>query len=154
VRDAVALPLAATVWGTVIFQQSATDLSPDYLAAALAMTAATIAVGTDTSGSPARQYAVAVTLFVAAAFAQITAAAFVVPVIVTFWRASRRRDALMFAAMAAAALFAALAALDAVTAGVFHASFLATATGGMTAADVWHAAPKFVRELAIKPFDV
>src|SRR5581483_2524797 len=39
VDRATAAPLALLVWGTIIFQQSCTDLNPDYLAAALVLLA-------------------------------------------------------------------------------------------------------------------
>src|SRR5258708_39286850 len=40
----LAAPLAATVFGTVIYQQYCTDLDPDYMAAAVAVSAAALAL--------------------------------------------------------------------------------------------------------------
>jgi len=149
----LAAPLAATVWGTVIFQQSATDLSPDYLAAALSLAAASIAYSRAPATPRGRSIAAGL-LFALAATAKITAIAFAAPVVAVLWADGRRAAASRVAVWTAIGVVAMVAAIDAASAGRFHASFLASATAGLTIGEVVGAAPQFVRELAIKPFDV
>ncbi len=153
VEARLAAALSALVWGTVIFQQSAADLSPDYLAAALALGGAVTAFGGERPQSRVRA-GVAPALFVLAATAKITAIAFAAPVALALWRDDRRSDAVRFASWTGFGLLAALAGIDAVSRGRFHASFVASATAGLTLDEAIHAAPQLLRELAIKPVDV
>jgi hypothetical protein len=139
------------VWGTVIFQQSCTDLNPDYLAAALALGGAVLAL--DDRKSSVRLY-VASLVFVVAALTKITSAAFAIPVAASLLADGRRTAAASFTAAFAFGCAIAIATVDIVSAGHFHDSFLATATVGITRSDIWRAVPKFGWELAIKPFDV
>ena len=142
--------LAATVWGSIIFQQSCTDLNPDYLAAALALGAAVVTLGGERNW---RRIAGGAALIVAAALTKVTAIAFAAPVAAALLR-ERRATAATFLTLAAAGAAGCVVVVDAASGGNFRESFLATASNGMTLSDVWRAVPKFGFELAIKPFDV
>jgi len=145
----VAAPLAAVVWSSVIFQQSCTDLGPDYLAAALVLGA-----GVAAADAGAARPRIAAVLFVLAALTKITAAAFVVPIAIGLWLDGQRRDAAILSGASIALLAVSLTLVDVISAGHFHQTFLAAAAAGVTPATIVSAAPKFLHELAIKPFDV
>lgn len=93
-------------------------------------------------------------LFAAAATAKITAVAYAAPIVVALWADGRRGASMRLAAWTTICFVAVFAAIDAVSAGRFHASFVASATTGLSIGHALNAAPQFVRELAIKPFDV
>jgi hypothetical protein len=146
----LAAPLAALVWCTVILQQSATDLNPDYLAATLVLSGSVIALVDGSAVSRFRLIGASAVL-VAASMVKITAIAFAVPVVAMLWR-DRRADAAWFGGATAALFASTVAAIDVVSSGRFHESFLSAASA--TSADTWRALPKFAWEVAIKPFDV
>jgi hypothetical protein len=77
-----------------------------------------------------------------------------VPIAIALWLDGRRGRAAILAAASAGLAAAALALVDTLSGGRFHQTFLATAPAGITAATIADAAPKFLRELAIKPFDL
>ncbi len=144
-------PLVMGVLGTVIYQQYCTDLDPDYLAAAFATAAVPLALRSGRSDGVGWLVA-ASTAVVLAALTKVTAAAYVAPI--ALWLASRQRmrGAVWFAAGTAALFAAAIAVVQIASHGVFLESFRATVSGGMRPSDIWRAAPKFVREVAIDPF--
>lgn len=145
----LALPLAVLVWGTILFQQSATDLIPDYLAAALVLAAIAVAIRshrtTDTVAAGA--------LIVMAALTKITAIAFAVPIVIGLWT-ERRDGVLPFCLTTIVGFCIGVVAIEVVSGGNFHRSFFATAVAGTTWADVIGAVPQLVRELIEKPFDI
>jgi hypothetical protein len=150
----LAAPLAGTVWCTVIYQESCTDLSPDYLAAALALTAATLASAAARRTGPSRAgwlIAAALTI-VLAALTKVTALAFAAPI--TLWLAleQQRRAALWFSAVAAALFATAIGIVQAAADGRFLAVFFASLSGGMLASHTWYAIPTFAKEVALDPF--
>jgi len=139
VDRATAAPLALLVWGTIIFQQSCTDLNPDYLAAALVLLAA---VTGPVAGA---------VLLILAGLTKITAVAFAVPIALAH-RSTRHR--ISFVMLTSAGLGVALLAIEAWSAGNFHRAFLVAAFAGATWHEARDAVPQFFRELAIKPFDI
>jgi hypothetical protein len=146
----LAAPLASSVFGTVIYQQSCTDLDPDYLAAALAMSGLALALRSERRNCVAWLMAASVAI-VLAGLAKVTALAYVLPI--AWWLAPRERARAAWFTVGTAALFAAaVGVIQIASHGLFLASFRATVTGGMSASDVWRAAPKFVREIVIDPF--
>ena len=150
----LAAPLAGTVWGTVIYQQSCTDLNPDYLAAALAMTAATLASAAARRAGPSRAawlIAAALTV-VLAALTKVTALAFAAPIALWLALEEQRRAALWFAAVAAAVFAAAIGVLQAASGGRFLTVFVASLSGGMLASHAWYALPTFAKEIVLDPF--
>ena len=142
----LALPVAAMVWATVIFQQSATDLSPDYLAAALALFAATAAMRGRSIG--------AACLFVSAAATKLTAIAFAAPIVAVLWCDRRRSDSRGLALSTLALFVGVTAAIDLASAGRFHRALVSGTAAGLTAREGLDALPQFAFELAIKPIDV
>lgn len=147
----LAVPLAATVFGTVIYQQYCTDLDPDYLAAAFAMSAVAFALH---SGGRRGVWwlAAASAAVVLAALTKVTALAYAAP-IVAWLVTSRRTQAAAWFAIGTAALFAVTIGLvQTASDGRFVESLRATISGGMGSSDVWRAAPKFVREIVLDPF--
>jgi hypothetical protein len=147
----LAAPLALAILGTVIYQQYCTDLDPDYLAAAFAMSAVPLALRSHRSGRIG-WLAAASTAVVLAALTKVTAAAYAAPL--ALWLVSRRRmkAAVWFTSGTTVLLAAAISAVQFASHGVFLESFRATVSGGMGPSDVWRATPKFVREVAIDPF--
>jgi hypothetical protein len=149
----LAMPLAATCWCTVIYQQSCTDLNPDYLAAALALAGASLALRSERPRGPLWLAAAAAT-FTLAGLAKVTALGFTVPIALWLWLEGRRATAVWIAGATTVFFAGAAAMVQFASAGQFLESFRATITGGTTLSDVAHALPKFGRELIIKPFDV
>jgi len=149
----LAVPLAATVWCTVIYQQSCTDLNPDYLAAALALAGAGLALRGARPYRPLWLAGAAATCTLAG-LAKVTALGFTVPIALWLWAEGRRAAAVWIAAATAAFFAGAVAIVQFASGGQFLESFRATVTGGTTPSDVAHAIPKFGWELLIKPFDV
>jgi hypothetical protein len=150
----LAAPLAGTVWCTVIYQQSCTDLNPDYLAAALAMTAAALAAAAARRTGPSRAgwlIAAALTV-VLAALTKVTALAFIAPIVLWLSLEKQPRVALWFAAGAAALFAAAIGVLQTASGGRFLTVFAASLSGGMVASHAWYALPTFAKELAFDPF--
>jgi hypothetical protein len=146
----LAAPLAATVFGTVIYQQYCTDLDPDYMAAAFAMSA--IAFAARSRRHCGWWLAAASGAVVLAALTKVTALAYAVPIAVWLVTTQRPRSAAGFA-FGTAALFAiAAGVIQMASHGHFVESVRATITGGMGSADVWRAVPKFVREIVLDPF--
>src|SRR5205823_9969367 len=74
----MAAPLALPVFGTVIYQQYCTDLNPDYLAFAFAMSAVPLALRGDRHNEVRWLMAAAVAI-VLAALTKVTAVAYLVP---------------------------------------------------------------------------
>jgi hypothetical protein len=147
----LAAPLAATVFGTVIYQQYCTDLDPDYLAAAFAMSAVSFALRSGRHGG-AWWLAAASGAVMAAALTKVTALAYAAPIAVWLVSARRPRAAAWFAFGTAALFAVAVGVVQIASHGHFVESLRATITGGMGSADVWRAAPKFVREIVLDPF--
>ena len=147
----LAAPLAATVFGTVTYQQYCTDLGPDYLAAAFAMSAVAFALR---SGRRSGEWwlAAASGAIVLAALTKVTALAYAAPIAVWLVTTRRPRAAAWFAFGTAALFAAAVGVIQILSHGHFVESFRATITGGMGSADAWRAAPKFVREIVLDPF--
>ena len=147
----LAAPLALTVFATVIYQQYCTDLDPDYLAAAFAMSSVLLALRSDRDGG-AWWLVAAGGMIVLAALTKVTAVAYAAPI--TWWLATRRsrRVPLWFALGTTALFVAAMSAVQIASQGVFLESFRATVSGGMGPSDIWRATPKFVREVEIDPF--
>ena len=147
----LAAPLALTVFGTVIYQQYCTDLNPDYLAFALAMSSVPLALRSVRHHQPRWLFAAGLAI-VLAALTKVTALAYLAPVAWWLLTSGRGRSAAWFA-MGTIALFSATAGLVEVAShGVFLESFRATISGGMGSQDVWRAVPKFFREIALDPF--
>jgi hypothetical protein len=147
----LAAPLALTVVGTVIYQQYCTDLDPDYLAAAFAMSAVPLALRSDRSGGIGWLVA-AGTAVVLAALTKVTAAAYAAPIALLLVGCRRTKAAIWFASGTTVLFAAAISAVQIASHGVFLESFRATLSGGMGPSDILQAAPKFVREVAIDPF--
>src|SRR5262249_40282845 len=85
----LAAPLALLPWCTIVYQQSCTDLSPDYLAAAAVLAAVVCAFG-GRSESPSR-LALAATLCAVAGLAKLTAVwVAVASIAIPLWVAGRR----------------------------------------------------------------
>ena len=146
----MAAPLAATLFGTVIYQQYCTDLNPDYLAAALAMLAVPLALRSERSHSVS-WLGLASVVIVLAGLAKVTALAYAVPV--AWWLATRERARAAWFTLGTTALFAAaISVVQIASHGVFLEGFRATVSGGMGPSDILRAAPKFVREVVIDPF--
>lgn len=146
----LAVPLAATVCATVIYQQYCTDLDPDYLAAAFALAGAAFALRSDRQQRawlPAASGA-----FVLAGLTKVTAIAFAAPVAGWLVARGRPRAAAVFAGGTAALLAAAAVLAQIASRGRFRDSFAATLSGGMGPHDVWRAAPKFLNEILLDPF--
>ena len=147
----LAAPLALAVFGTVIYQQYCTDLDPDYLAFALAMSSVPLAVRS-VRLNQARWLFAAGLAVVLAALTKVTALAYLAPIAWWLLTSGRSRAAAWFV-LGTIALFTAAAGLVEVAShGVFLESFRATISGGMGPPDVWRAVPKFFREIAIDPF--
>jgi hypothetical protein len=146
----LAAPLAATVFGTVIYQQYCTDLDPDYMAAAFAMSAIAFAARSRRRGG--WWLAAASGAVVLAALTKVTALAYAAPIAVWLVTTRRPRAAAGFAFSTAALFAIAVGVIQMASHGYFVESFRATITGGMGSADVWRAAPKFVREIVLDPF--
>jgi hypothetical protein len=147
----LAAPLAATVFGTVIYQQYCTDLDPDYLAAAFAMVAVAFALHSGGRGG-VWWLAAASAAVVLAALTKVTALAYAAPIVVWLVTCRRMPAAAWFAFGTAALFTAAIGLVQIASHGWFVESFRATITGGMGLADVWRTAPKFVREVVLDPF--
>jgi hypothetical protein len=147
----LALALALTVFGTVIYQQYCTDLDPDYLAAAFGVAAIAFTLSSDGSRG-AMRLAAAYVAVVLAALTKVTALAYILPI--AAWLAARGRiRAAAGVTLATAVLFgAAIVLIQVASHGQFGEGFRATVSGGMGTSDVWRAAPKFVREMALDPF--
>jgi len=147
----LAAPLALAVFGTVIYQQYCTDLDPDYLASALAMSSVPLAVRSGRHNQPRWLFAAGLAV-VLAALTKVTALAYIAPI--AWWLvASGRPRAAAWYVLGTIALFTTAAGIVEVAShGVFLGSFRATISGGMGSPDVWRAVPKFVREIAIDPF--
>ena len=150
----LAAPLAGTVWCTVIYQQSCTDLYPDYAAAAFAIFAVGAAIGGMRRTGTTRMYrlGIAAVSFMLAALTKVTALAFAGPVVLALARDSDRTSALWFAGTTAALCAAAVGAVQVASAGQFLDVFRSSLGGGMGASRVWHALPTFVREVGSDPF--
>jgi len=146
-----AVPLSLFVWCTVIYQQSCTDLNPDYLAAAIALVGVVLAAGR-TRGR--LRLAGAAACVVLAALTKITAIAFAAPVLFCVRRQRGAAAAALSGAAIAALFVTAAACVDRVSGGRFVASVAPTLFGGAAAHDVLNSVPKLAIELAIKPFDV
>jgi len=147
----LATPLALAVFGTVIYQQYCTDLDPDYLASALAMSSIPLAVRGVRYQQPRWLFAAGLAV-VLAALTKVTALAYLVPIAWWLVTSGRARAAAWFV-LGTIALFTAAAGLVEVAShGAFLESFRATISGGMRSSDVWRAVPKFLREVAIDPF--
>jgi hypothetical protein len=147
----LAAPLAATVFGTVIYQQYCTDLDPDYMAAAFAMSAAALALRSG-QGRGGWRLAAASGAVVLAALTKVTALAYAAPVAAWLVSGRRTRAAAWFVFGTAALFAAAIGFVQMASHGRFVESFRATISGGMGSADMWRAAPKFVHEIALDPF--
>jgi hypothetical protein len=147
----LATPLALAVFGTVIYQQYCTDLDPDYLASALAMSSIPLAVRGVRYQQPRWLFAAGLAV-VLAALTKVTALTYLVPIAWWLVTSGRARAAAWFV-LGTIALFTAAAGLVEVAShGAFLESFRATISGGMRSSDVWRAVPKFLREVAIDPF--
>jgi len=147
----LATPLALAVFGTVIYQQYCTDLDPDYLASALAMSSIPLAVRGVRYHQPRWLFAAGLAV-VLAALTKVTALTYLVPIAWWLVTSGRARAAAWFV-LGTIALFTAAAGLVEVAShGAFLESFRATISGGMRSSDVWRAVPKFLREVAIDPF--
>jgi hypothetical protein len=147
----LAAPLALAVFGTVVYQQYCTDLNPDYLAAAFAMSAVPLALRSDRSGGIGWLVA-ASTAVVLAALTKVTAAAYAAPIALWLVGCRRMKAAVWFAPGTTVLFAAAISAVQLASHGVFLESFRATVSGGMGPSDIWRATPKFAREVAIDPF--
>lgn len=147
----LAAPLALTVFATVIYQQYCTDLDPDYLAFALAMSSVPLAVRGARHDRIRWLFAASLAI-VLAALTKVTALVYFAPI--AWWvLASGRTHAAVWFVLGTTAMFAVAAGLVQVAShGVFFESFRATISGGMGWSDVWRAVPKFLREVAIDPF--
>ena len=146
----LAAPLAVAVFGTVIYQQYCTDLNPDYLASALAMSSVPLTFRSVGHNQLRWLFAAGLGV-VLAAFTKVTALAYLVPIAWWLVISGRARAAAWFV-LGTIALFTAAAGLVEVAShGAFLESFRATISGGMASADVWRAVPKFFREIAIDP---
>ncbi len=150
----LAAPLAGTVWCTVAYQQSCTDLNPDYLAAALAMTAATLASAAARRTGPSRAgWLIAAALAVVlAAMTKVTALAVAAPIALWLSQEKQRRAALWFVAIAAALFAMAIGVLQAASSGRFLPVFSSSLSGGMVLSRAWYAFPTFAKEVALDPF--
>jgi hypothetical protein len=151
VAPRLATPLALTVFATVIYQQYCTDLNPDYLAFAFALSGVPLALRSDRRNHLWRLCAVSVAI-VLAALTKVTALAYLVPIAWWLVRVHKVHVAVWFAVGTTALFAAAIAAIEVASHRAFLDSFRATISGGMGSADVWRAVPKFVREIAIDPF--
>jgi hypothetical protein len=146
----LAAPLALAVFGTVIYQQYCTDLDPDYLASALAMSSVPLTVRSGRHNQLRWLFAAGLGV-VLAALTKVTALAYLAPIAWWLVTSGRARAAAWFV-LGTIALFTAAAGLVEVAShGAFLESFRATISGGMESADVWRAVPKFFREIAIDP---
>jgi len=146
-----AVPLSLFVWCTVIYQQSCTDLNPDYLAAAIALVGVVLAAGR-TRGR--LRVAGAAACVVLAGLTKITAIAFAAPVLFCVRRQRGAAAAALSGAAIAALFVTAAACIDRVSGGRFVAGVAPTLFGGAALHDVLNSVPKLAIELAIKPFDV
>jgi len=147
----LAVPLAATVCGTVIYQQYCTDLDPDYLAAALALAGAAFVLRGDHQQGTG-WLAAASGVFVLAGLTKVTAIAFAAPAAGWLVARGRLRAAAAFAGGTGALCAASAALVQIASRGHFVESFGATFSGGMGARDVWRAVPKFFHEILLDPF--
>lgn len=147
----LAAPLALTAFGTVIYQQYCTDLDPDYLAFALAMTSVPLTVRSVRHNQPLCLFAAGLSV-VLAALTKVTALAYLAPLAWWLVASGRARAAVWFAFGTIALFTAATGFVEVASHGVFLENFRATISGGMGPADLWRAVPKFFREIAIDPF--
>jgi hypothetical protein len=145
----LAMPLAGTVWSTVIYQKYCTDVRADYLAAAFALAAVALA------GNRQRRPLGLVAAAAACALGgltKVTAVAFSAPITLRLFTEGRRVTAAQFALGTTALFGAALGFVQFASGGSFLENFRTTLTGGMKASDVWHAAASFVEEVGEDPF--
>jgi hypothetical protein len=146
----LAAPLALTVFGTVIYQQYCTDLDPDYLAFALAMSSVPLAVRSVRHQQSGWLFAAGLAI-VLAALTKVTALAYLVPLAWWLLTSARPRAAAWFVVGSLALFTLAAGLVEVASHGAFLQSFRATISGGMESPDVWRAVPKFLREIAIDP---
>ncbi len=146
----LAVPLALTVFGTVIYQQYCTDLDPDYLAFALAMSSVPLAVRSVRHHQSGWLFAAGLAV-VLAALTKVTALAYLVPIAWWLLTSARPRAAAWFVVGTLALFTLAAGLVEVASHGAFLESFRATISGGMESPDVWRAVPKFLREIAIDP---
>jgi hypothetical protein len=147
----LALPLAGTLWATVLFQRYCTDLRADYLAAALALVGAALARAAVREPRSWRLVGAGVACALAA-LTKMTAVLFVVPIAASLVAARRRDLAARFASGTVALVVAAAAGVERASAGRFLENIAATIGGGMVVSDLRQAVPKFVQELIADPF--
>lgn len=147
----LAVPLAGTVWCTVVFQQYCTDLRADYLAAAFAVAA--IGLARRSANRPRGPWlAAAAVACVLAGLTKVTEVAVAAPIVVWLWVEGARVSAWRFAAGTAALWAIGMGLVQYASTGAFFESFFATASGGMTMGDAWNAWPHFAREVVSEPF--
>ena len=147
----LAVPLAGTVWCTVLYQKYCTDLRPDYLAAAFALAGIALAGAGSRERRP--MWLVGSSgACVLAGLTKVTAVAFSAPIVVWLWMDRRRTTALRFAVGTLALFILATGVVQVASAGHFLENFRATATGGITMSDVGRGIPKLAGELVSDPF--
>jgi hypothetical protein len=147
----LAAPLSGTVWSTVVYQQYSTDLRPDFLAAAFAMTGAALALDTRRRGQAGRLVAASV-FCVLAGLTKVTAMGVVAAIAIGLFVDRRRAMAARFAGLSLALFAAAITLIEFASGHDFLASFRATITGGMSAGDALRALPTFAEEVLRDPF--
>jgi len=148
----LALPFACTTWATIAFQEYATEIRADYLAAAFALTA----VAASMRGARDRWStgdAITIAACVLAGLTKLTTIVVAAPIVVALAKAGRRRAARSELIGVAVCFGAALVVVQLSSSGHFSENLRATLTAGMTTADVWRRGiPIFADYLVTDPF--
>ena len=150
----LALPFACTTWATIAYQEYATEIRADYLAAAFALTAVAASMRT-ARGARSKSDAIAIAGCVLAGLTKLTTIVVIVPIAVSLALGGRRRAA-RSALVGVAVCFGAVAVVvQLLSSGHFLENLRATLTAGMTTADLWRRGiPIFADYLVTDPFVV
>jgi hypothetical protein len=147
----LALPVACATWATIAYQEYATEIRADYLAAAFALTAVAAAMRARDGWSKAD--AIAIGACVLAGMTKVTAIVVAVPIIAALALGGRRRAARSVLVGVAVGFGAALVVVQLLSSGHFQENLRATLTAGMTTADLWRRGiPIFADYLLTDPF--
>ena len=148
----LALPLAGTVYATIVYQRYLTDVRADYLAAAFAAAGIAAAVVAERRAAP-RWLFFASVCCACGGLTKVTTIAFAVPIAWRLWSCGERGRAVRFVSGTAVLFAIAILLVQVASGGRFLESFRAAMSAGTTPADIWrHAGPSFVQESAGNPF--
>jgi hypothetical protein len=150
-RRSSAVPLAASVFCTAVYQTYCTDVRSDYLAAALSIAAVGSAMRF-TREQRTWHLAAAAAACVAAGLTKLTSCAFAASIAAWLLFSRRQRAALLFAAATAVGFGAAFTIANAASSGQLLENLRAMVTAGMTVRDIAAAPIGFLRRIVADPF--